>query len=153
MSEASPRTKMLVIYDGPNLRAFNGAHGDRIKLKPGQNTVNLSTWQKVKASKGSVIPLLITQGIIKELKPVDENFKPAVEGDAPGDADGDGSTDLKSYNAQTAIEVVENTLTDGELDGLEAQERAGKDRKTVLAAIVKQREEIKPPDDGSGDGD
>lgn len=144
---------MLVIYDGLNLRAFNGAPGDRIKLKPGQNTVDLGTWTRVKASKGSEIPSLITQGIIKELKPVDENFNPATEGDAPGDADGDGDTDLGSYTAQTAIEVVENTLTDGELDGLEAQERAGKDRKTVLAAIVKQREEIKPPDDGTDDSD
>ena len=140
-TKAEPRTKMLVIYDGVNVRAFNGRRGETVKLKPGKNTVDLSMWQRVKESKGSVMPLLITQGIIKELKPVAADH-------VPGDADGAGDTDIGSYNVQTAVEVVENTLTDKELDSLEAEERAGKNRKTVLAAIEKQRDEITPSEDG-----
>ncbi len=154
MSDEStaPRTNMVVIYDGLNLRTFRGKRGEIVKLKPGKNVVDSSMWHRVKAAKGneekvSAIELLITQRQIKELQPVTADVK------VVGDEDGDGDTDIGNYNAGTAIELVENTLTAGELDELEAAERAGKNRSTVIKAIDAQRDAIKPPKDSDDDGE
>ena len=154
MSDEStaPRTNMVVIYDGLNLRTFRGKRGEIVKLKPGKNVVDSSLWHRVKEAKGeeekiSAINLLIKQRMIKELQPVTADAK------VVGDEDGDGDTDIGNYNAETAIELVENTLNDSELEELQAAELAGKARKTVLKAIDAQREAIKPPGDSDDESE
>ncbi len=133
MSE--PRTKVVVIFDGLNLFKMTGARGNSVisvQLKPGRNYVDLSDWHCLKDGKtgSAALKVLMDAGKIKELKvstPSEE--KKAVP-------------TISEFNVADAVSMVKNTLTASELDDVEAEENAGKNRVTVHTAIKEQREII-----------
>lgn len=121
-----------VIYEGANKRGFAIAPGEAVFFNPGMNEIPKDQWDALMADKdaGSVQHFLEN----RQMK-LAETLDVTVPKDEPP-KQADSIADMSNTGA---IEVVENTMTEGDLAKCRDQEKtrtAGRgSRKSVLAAI------------------
>lgn len=132
---------IIVIYEGLNQHTFSGSREDRLTLQPGKNKVDVNQFNRLAGLSGKkdalsskALKTFLDTGMVRVVN----------RDDGAGPVANSVDDDVSKMNVDVAVDVIENTMTVEELAIYEKQEKGNKPkpRKTVLAAIDKQREAL-----------
>lgn len=140
---------VLVTYKGANVWTATLERGNNLRLVPGVNAVEASTWARF-AEKNTVVKSLLSVGTISVARasvPVPD--APAGAAGTGGDGPDARATLLDGLKTKDAVALVEETF---DVSLLNVWKDAVKDKK-VAAAIAKQLDTINGEADKGGDGE
>ena len=122
--------KIKLSYDGLSQRVFTGKPDESVKVNPGVTDVDAAMFVRVRDSKGSDLKRMLDAGVI------------TVIGDADAAAEGGSGAAMSDLTVKEIKSMLENVQLAEQLDELEAEEVAGKNRSSALDAIAERRAEL-----------
>ena len=130
--------RCIVIYNGVNQHVFTGKPGQRLTLNPGRNDdVDEAIFQALANGKpgSDALKLAIKNNQVELFRPEADDAADAPEKEPVTKT---GKVNISAMVVTDAVNIIENTMDEAQLEAFRADEAGERNRKGVQEAIEKQ---------------